>query len=116
MLIHRLLPAMLVLLLLGALAAYWVALRAATKAYGRGLLDTAFTIAEQLRVVDGKLHLPLLVQINRQPFGKPNAGEDMTFNFAQLVAHGTHLRRQQHQQAELFDLLLFARVLEPCLP
>lgn len=62
MLIHRLLPAMLVLLLLGALAAYWVALRAATKAYDRGLLDTAFTIAEQLRVVDGKLQLPLSQQ------------------------------------------------------
>ena len=62
MLIDRLLPAMLILLLLGALAAYWVALRAATKAYDRGLLDTAFTIAEQLRVVDGKLQLPLSPQ------------------------------------------------------
>lgn len=59
MLIDRLLPAMLILLLLGALAANWVALRAATKAYDRGLLDTAFAIAEQLRVVDGKLQLPL---------------------------------------------------------
>jgi fumarylacetoacetate (FAA) hydrolase len=39
-----------------------------------------------------KLHLPLLVQINRQPFGKPNAGEDMTFNFAQLVAHAAKTR------------------------
>ena len=39
-----------------------------------------------------KLHLPLLVQINRQPFGKPNAGEDMTFNFAQLVAHAARTR------------------------
>jgi len=62
MLIDRLLPAMLILLLLGALAAYWVALRAATKAYDRGLLDTAFTIAEQLRVVDGRLQLPLSQQ------------------------------------------------------
>src|SRR5690606_28265481 len=34
-----------------------------------------------------KLHLPLQVQINEQPFGCPNAGEDMTFSFAQLVAH-----------------------------
>jgi len=41
---------------------------------------------------DNKLHLPLLVQINRQPFGKPNAGEDMTFNFAQLVAHAASTR------------------------
>lgn len=62
MLIDRLLPAMLILLLLGALAAYWVALRAATKAYDRGLLDTAFTIAEQLRIVDGRLQLPLSQQ------------------------------------------------------
>ncbi len=62
MLIDRLLPAMLGLLLVGALAANWVALRAATKAYDRGLLDTAFTIAEQLRLVDGKLQLPLTPQ------------------------------------------------------
>jgi len=41
---------------------------------------------------DNKLRLPLLVQINRQPFGKPNAGEDMTFNFAQLVAHAAKTR------------------------
>ena len=62
MLIDRLLPAMLGLLLLGALAANWVALRAATKAYDRGLLDTAFAIAEQLQMVDGKLQLPLAPQ------------------------------------------------------
>lgn len=36
---------------------------------------------------DSKVHLPLLVELNNQPFGKPNAGVDMTFNFAQLVAH-----------------------------
>ena len=41
---------------------------------------------------DNKVHLPLLVQINGQPFGKPNAGEDMTFNFAQLVAHAASTR------------------------
>jgi fumarylacetoacetate (FAA) hydrolase len=28
----------------------------------------------------------------RLPFGKPNAGEDMTFNFAQLVAHAAKTR------------------------
>jgi len=42
--------------------------------------------------VDNKLHLPLLVHLNGQPFGKPNAGEDMTFNFAQLVAHAASTR------------------------
>ena len=36
---------------------------------------------------DTKLHLPLAVELNGQPFGKPNAGADMTFNFAQLIAH-----------------------------
>lgn len=36
---------------------------------------------------DHKVHLPLLVELNGQPFGQPNAGVDMTFNFAQLVAH-----------------------------
>jgi fumarylacetoacetate (FAA) hydrolase len=41
---------------------------------------------------DSKLHLPIQVQINERPFGKPNAGEDMTFNFAQLVAHAARTR------------------------
>ncbi|MYN45123.1 2-keto-4-pentenoate hydratase [Pseudoduganella sp. FT93W] len=41
---------------------------------------------------DSKVHLPLLVELNHQPFGKPNAGEDMTFNFAQLVAHAATTR------------------------
>ncbi len=36
---------------------------------------------------DAKLHLPLEVDLNGKPFGKPNAGVDMTFSFAQLVAH-----------------------------
>ncbi len=41
---------------------------------------------------DTKLCLPISVQINQRPFGKPNAGEDMTFNFAQLVAHAAKTR------------------------
>ncbi|MBA5639453.1 fumarylacetoacetate hydrolase family protein [Duganella sp. LX20W] len=41
---------------------------------------------------DTKLHLPLLVELNHRPFGRPNAGEDMTFNFAQLVAHAAATR------------------------
>ena len=36
---------------------------------------------------DAKLHLPIVVHLNGQPFGKPNAGVDMTFNFGQLLAH-----------------------------
>ncbi len=41
---------------------------------------------------NSKLCLPLNVQINQRPFGKPNAGDDMTFNFAQLVAHAAKTR------------------------
>ncbi|GAB3465928.1 fumarylacetoacetate hydrolase family protein [Massilia terrae] len=41
---------------------------------------------------DSKLHLPLLVTLNDKPFGRPNAGEDMTFSFAQLVAHAAKTR------------------------
>ena len=41
---------------------------------------------------DAKLHLPLRVALNGQPFGCPNAGEDMAFSFAQLVAHVTKTR------------------------
>lgn len=36
---------------------------------------------------DGKVHLPLLVNYNNEPFGKAECGIDMTFNFPQLVAH-----------------------------
>jgi fumarylacetoacetate (FAA) hydrolase len=41
---------------------------------------------------DGKLHLPLLVQLNDEPFGCPNAGADMTFSFPQLIAHAARTR------------------------
>jgi len=41
---------------------------------------------------DSKLHLPLLVTLNGQPFGRPDAGEDMTFSFAQLIAHAAKTR------------------------
>lgn len=41
---------------------------------------------------DAKLHLPLQVTLNHHAFGKPNAGDDMTFNFAQLIAHAAHTR------------------------
>jgi fumarylacetoacetate (FAA) hydrolase len=42
---------------------------------------------------DGKLHLPLLAQINGKPFGKPEAGIDMTFDFGTLIAHAAATRR-----------------------
>ncbi|MGZ8288776.1 MAG: fumarylacetoacetate hydrolase family protein [Telluria sp.] len=41
---------------------------------------------------DAKVRLPINVQINSRPFGKPNAGDDMTFNFARLVAHAAMTR------------------------
>ena len=41
---------------------------------------------------DSKLALPLLVELNGAPFGKPDAGVDMAFNFAQLVAHAARTR------------------------
>jgi fumarylacetoacetate (FAA) hydrolase len=40
----------------------------------------------------GKLHLPLLVELNGKPFGKANAGIDMTFDFGQLIAHAAKTR------------------------
>ena len=40
----------------------------------------------------GKLHLPLLSSLNDKPFGKPNAGIDMTFHFGQLIAHAAKTR------------------------
>jgi len=40
----------------------------------------------------GKLHLPLLSFLNDEPFGKPDAGIDMTFDFGQLVAHAAKTR------------------------
>jgi len=41
---------------------------------------------------DHKLHLPLQVTLNGQPFGRPDAGSDMTFGFGQLVAHAAKTR------------------------
>jgi len=41
---------------------------------------------------DGKVHAPLLSFLNDQPFGKPDAGVDMTFDFGRLVAHAAKTR------------------------
>lgn len=40
----------------------------------------------------GKLHLPLLVDLNGKPFGKANAGIDMTFDFPTIIAHAAKTR------------------------
>ena len=42
---------------------------------------------------DASVHLPLVVELNGGPFGRPNAGVDMTFDFGQLIAHATKTRR-----------------------
>src|SRR5262249_26970859 len=41
---------------------------------------------------DGKLLLPLYVPLNGSPFGQADAGEDMTFDFGQLIAHAAKTR------------------------
>lgn len=41
---------------------------------------------------DGKVHLPLHVYWNGKEFGRAHAGEDMVFDFAQLIAHAARTR------------------------
>jgi fumarylacetoacetate (FAA) hydrolase len=40
----------------------------------------------------GRLHLPLAVDINGKPFGRADAGVDMTFDFPTLIAHAARTR------------------------
>jgi fumarylacetoacetate (FAA) hydrolase len=40
-----------------------------------------------------KVRLPIVVHLNGAPFGRPHAGEDMTFDFPQLIAHAAKTRR-----------------------
>jgi fumarylacetoacetate (FAA) hydrolase len=40
----------------------------------------------------GKVHLPLAVDLNGKPFGRANAGVDMTFDFPTLIAHAAKTR------------------------
>ena len=40
----------------------------------------------------GRLHLPLLVDLNAKPFGRAEAGVDMTFDFPALIAHAAKTR------------------------
>jgi fumarylacetoacetate (FAA) hydrolase len=41
---------------------------------------------------DGKLHLPLQVDFNGRPFGRAEAGVDMTFDFPSLIVHAAKTR------------------------
>ncbi len=40
----------------------------------------------------GRIHLPLLSFLNGEPFGRPEAGVDMTFDFPTLIAHAATTR------------------------
>ena len=42
---------------------------------------------------DGKLNGALEVEVNGQPFGRAQAGEDMTFDFGTLIAHAAKSRK-----------------------
>jgi fumarylacetoacetate (FAA) hydrolase len=42
---------------------------------------------------DGKLHGCLMVELNGRPFGRADAGHDMTFDFGTLIAHAAKTRR-----------------------
>ncbi len=60
----------------------------------RSALSPVFVTPDELGTAwrDSKLHLPLLTHINGQWFGAPEAGVDMQFDFAQLVAHAAKTR------------------------
>jgi len=42
--------------------------------------------------VESRVHRPLTVHLNGALFGQPDAGTDMVFNFAQLIAHAAKTR------------------------
>ncbi|MHC1677349.1 fumarylacetoacetate hydrolase family protein [Stenotrophomonas maltophilia] len=60
----------------------------------RSALSPVFVTPDELGDAwqDNKLHLPLVTHINGAWFGAPEAGVDMQFNFAQLVAHAARTR------------------------
>jgi len=60
----------------------------------RSALSPVFVTVDELGDAwrDNKLHLPLLTHINGEWFGAPEAGVDMQFDFAQLVAHVARTR------------------------
>ncbi|MBB5884833.1 FAA hydrolase family protein [Xanthomonas sp. LMG 8992] len=60
----------------------------------RSALSPVFVTPDELGGAwqGNKVHLPLLTHINGAWFGAPEAGEDMQFDFAQLVAHAAKTR------------------------
>ncbi len=60
----------------------------------RSALSPVFVTPDELGGAwrDSKVHLPMLTHVNGTWFGAPQAGVDMQFNFAQLVAHAARTR------------------------
>jgi fumarylacetoacetate (FAA) hydrolase len=60
----------------------------------RSALSPVFVTPDELGPAwrDNKVHLPLLTHINGRWFGAPEAGVDMHFDFAQLIAHAAKTR------------------------
>lgn len=60
----------------------------------RSALSPVFVTPDELGDAwrGSKLHLPLLTHVNGEWFGAPEAGVDMQFDFAQLVAHAAKTR------------------------
>ncbi len=60
----------------------------------RSALSPVFVTPDELGAAwrDEKVHLPLLTHVNGEWFGAPEAGVDMQFNFAQLLAHAARTR------------------------
>ena len=60
----------------------------------RSALSPVFVTPDELGEAwqGSKVHLPLVTHVNGQWFGAPEAGEDMQFDFAQLVAHAAKTR------------------------
>ncbi|MDQ3494842.1 MAG: fumarylacetoacetate hydrolase family protein [Pseudomonadota bacterium] len=60
----------------------------------RSALSPVFVTPDELGGAwrDNKVHLPVLTHVNGAWFGAPEAGVDMQFDFAQLVAHAARTR------------------------
>lgn len=60
----------------------------------RSALSPVFVTPDELGDAwrDSKVHRPLLTHINGEWFGAPEAGVDMQFSFAQLIAHAAKTR------------------------
>ena len=60
----------------------------------RSALSPVFVTLDELGDAwqDNKLHLPMISHVNGAWFGAPEAGVDMQFDFAQLVAHAAKTR------------------------